>query len=361
MLEEYIEKYKYYIGGGLLFLIISYYVKQYFSEDIEKKETKIVKKETKKNELSDFTEIFKNELQNLTESLKEFKANQIKDVKYEDFRDKLFTKDIVKKNILIDTISLEERPENISNYKIDFGKDKYPDTFKNVIGFRLLNAFIPNTFLRVNDNNNIIQYQILSNTSSLTEEHYITLDPGAYTFESLGDHLMSKLESDTALTGVNVISDMNTYKYTISWTVTNPNNKLRFKWESSNNNAYKLFGADKNDTTSISSGVTFPHVADQSIHFVDIVIPEIPHIACKFSSSGKSIIDRVPLNYPSGTISLYRTPEGDLQTKNYFYPMKLSSLTIQLYDDFGKLYENSNIDHYLEFEITSVTNTKLFN
>ncbi len=360
MLEEYIEKYKFYIGGGLLFIIISYYVKQYFSEDNEK-EKKIIKKENKKNELSDFMEIFKNELQNLTESLKEFKANQIKDIKYEDFRDKLFTKDIVKKNILIDTISLEERPENTSNYKVDFGTDKYPDTFKNVIGFRLINSFIPNTFLRVNDNNKTIQYEIFNNLDVSSQADSLILDVGAYTFESLGDHLQSKLESDTALSGVSVTSDTSTYKYTISWTVTADNDKLLFKWRSSNNNAYKLFGADRNDTIKMSDGDTFPHVADHSIHFVDVVIPEIPHIACKFSSSGKSIIDRVPLNSPSGSIALYRTPEGDLQTKNYFYPMKLSSLTIQLYDDFGHIYDNSNIDHYLEFEITSVTNTELFN
>ena len=360
MLEEYIEKYKFYIGGGLLFIIISYYVKQYFSEDNEK-EKKIIKKENKKNELSDFMEIFKNELQNLTESLKEFKANQIKDIKYEDFRDKLFTKDIVKKNILIDTISLEERPENTSNYKVDFGKDKYPDTFKNVIGFRLINSFIPNTFLRVNDNNKTIQYEIFNNSDVSGGVNSLILDVGSYTFESLGDHLQSKLESDTALTGVSVTSDTSTYKYTISWTVTVNNDKLLFRWRSSNNNSYKLFGADRNDTIKMSDGDTFPHVADHSIHFVDVVIPEIPHIACKFSSSGKSIIDRVPLNSPSGSIALYRTPEGDLQTKNYFYPMKLSSLTIQLYDDFGHIYDNSNIDHYLEFEITSVTNTKLFN
>ena len=214
MLEEYIEKYKFYIGGGLLFLIISYYVKQYFSEDNEKEE-KIIKKENKKNELSDFMEIFKNELQNLTESLKEFKANQIKDIKYEDFRDKLFTKDIVKKNILIDTISLKERPENTSNYKVDFGTDKYPDTFKNVIGFRLINSFIPNTFLRINDNNRTIKYEIFNDQNVSSGEQDLILDVGSYTFESLGDHLESKLESDTDLTDVSVTSDTSTYKYSI--------------------------------------------------------------------------------------------------------------------------------------------------
>ena len=29
----------------------------------------------------------------------------------------------------------------------------------------------------------------------------------------------------------------------------------------------------------------------------------------------------------------YRSPEAELQTHNYFYPMKLSSLNIQLYEN----------------------------
>ena len=43
---------------------------------------------------------------------------------------------------------------------------------------------------------------------------------------------------------------------------------------SSNNNAYKLFGADEMIPIKMSVG-DYPHVADHSIHFVDVVIPEV--------------------------------------------------------------------------------------
>ena len=362
MIKEYLDKYKYQLGGSIIFLAVSYIVKKnFFDKDLileeikPKKEKKIIKKEEdiSVNEFSGFMKTFKNELRNLTQSLLQFNANQIKNMEYKDFRDKLFTKDILKKNILIDTITLKDRDTvNTSNYKINFGEDNYPDKFKNVIGFRLINAVIPNTFLRVNSNNKTIKYHYNGdNTLSFS------LDEGIYTFESLGDHLTIKL---SFLTGASVTYDTNTYKYNLTWT---DSNNFGFLWRSSNNSAYKLFGAQNKDFSSdMTSGdqTNFPNSADQSIHFVDVVVPEIPSIACKFNSSGKNIIERIPLNYPNGSLSLYTSPDHSVQTQNYFYPIKLASLTIQLYDDYGNLYDNSDADHYLEFEITIVENTKLF-
>jgi len=364
MIKVYLEKYKYQLGGSVILLAVSYILKKnFFDKDLNFEEMK-PKKENKTignhgdisvNEFSGFMKIFKKELQNLTKSLIQFNANQIKDTEHKDFRDKLFTKDIIKQNILIDTITIKDRDKvNTSNYKINFGEDNYPDKFKNVIGFRLINAVIPNTFLRVNSNNKNIKYNYDGDTLSFN------LDEGIYTFESLGDHLTIKL-STTSLQGGIVTYDTNTYKYNLKWT---DSKVFGFLWRSSNNSAYKLFGAQNKDFSSgMDSGdqSNFPNSADQSIHFVDVVIPEIPSIACKFNSSGKNIIERIPLNYPNGSLSLYRTPDHDFQTKNYFYPIKLSSLTIQLYDDYGNLYDNSDADHYLEFEITIVENTKLFN
>ena len=249
MIKEYLDKYKYQLGGSIIFLAVSYIVKKnFFDKDLileeikPKKEKKIIKKEEdiSVNEFSGFMNTFKNELQNLTQSLLQFNANQIKNMEYKDFRDKLFTKDILKKNILIDTITLKDRDTvNTSNYKINFGEDNYPDKFKNVIGFRLINAVIPNTFLRVNSNNKTIKYHYdEDNTPSFS------LDEGIYTFESLGDHLNIKL---SFLGGASVTYDTNTYKYNLTWTDTND---FGFLWRSSNNSAYKLFGARNKDFSS---------------------------------------------------------------------------------------------------------------
>ena len=89
------------------------------------------------------------------------------------------------------------------------------------------------------------------------------------------------------------------------------------------------------------------------------MIPEIPDIACKMGSK-KQVIDRIPLNSETGSLVYYRSPEAELQTHNYFYPMKLSSLNIQLYENDSNTPYNSNGHNYFEFEITIVKNTELF-
>ena len=76
-----------------------------------------------------------------------------------------------------------------------------------------------------------IKYEIFSNSDVSSGEQDLILDVGSYTFESLGDHLESKLESDTDLTDVSVTSNTSTYKYSISWNGTENNDKLLFKWD----------------------------------------------------------------------------------------------------------------------------------
>jgi len=60
---------------------------------------------------------------------------------------------------------------------------------------------------------------------------------------------------------------------------------------------------------------------------IDIVIPEIPYIACVKNDGNKHLIQRVS-NYSSGTTQYYENPNTlhDI----YFTPIKLSTLTITL-------------------------------
>ena len=116
------------------------------------------------------------------------------------------------------------------------------------------------------------------------------------------------------------------------------------------------------EITSPDTSHTSDYSVDHSIHYADLVIDEIPSIACKMSSKGKQIIARIPFNNSSGGLVYYRSPEGELQTSNYFYPMKLSSLSIQLYDnDSNQLYDSQNGDNYFEFEITLLNDTSKMN
>ena len=121
----------------------------------------------------------------------------------------------------------------------------------------------------------------------------------------------------------------------------------------------RLFGFFKKVKSEGKNQYTSDHEADHSVHYIDLVITEIPSIACKINNKGKEIISRIPFNADAGSLIYYRTPEHELQTSNYFYPIKLSQLTIQLIDDHGNIYDCNNADNSFEFELTILQNTAL--
>jgi len=355
-MKEYLEKYKYHIGGSSIAIIVLYFLYNTFlkrEEELEEEKSniviqkepdnKFVKAEISHEEFLVFMKTLKGELQNLTKSLVNFNASQIKNKELLDFRKNLFTKDIIKKSILVDSISAYKEGQNTSNYIVNFGGSNSPEVYKNVIGFRLVNAIIPYTVYTVNDNNNSI---IINGIP-------VDLVKGSYTFTQLGNHLQTQINA-TSLSGFTVISDPTSYKYII-----NSSSGFKIHWSEVSSHAYRLFGFE-NENTSSDTSHTSTYSVDHSIHYADLVIDEIPSIACKMSSKGKQIIARIPFNNSSGGLVYYRAPEGELQTSNYFYPMKLSSLSIKLFDDNGNEYDSNNGDNYFEFEITIVENTELF-
>tara|TARA_B110000211_G_scaffold224881_1_gene276418 strand:- start:379 stop:1020 length:642 start_codon:yes stop_codon:yes gene_type:complete len=84
-----------------------------------------------------------------------------------------------------------------------------------------------------------------------------------------------------------------------------------------------------------------------SVPFLDIRIPELPHICCKQNENGIPILDRVPLDLNTSTQHKYIQ---DRPYKNYFTPMKLSMLTLEVRLPTGVVTEAYK--GFYEFEIT---------
>ena len=265
---------------------------------------------------------------------------------YQQNRNQLFTPEISKIRILVDSknITHTTTSHDTSNYTVQLnGNDTTNSTsgfgnYNNVIGFRLIKAIVANSFYRVNDNNNIINFM---HGGSL---HTATLTPGAYTFSELATEIKNQMNTAVSLSIFTITSDSATLKYTIT------SSSGGFYFQKSN--SWRLLGlfnmdesADAADTTRV-----LPNVVDHSIHFVDLVIPEIPYIACKHNMSSKHIIDRIPLDEPAGDMVSYINTSDSFM--NYFYPINLSKLTIQLYEDTNNdFYDCQNADNSFEFEI----------
>jgi hypothetical protein len=266
---------------------------------------------------------------------------------YESIRNKYFTPELSKIRILIDSKNVDHTINHTtSNYTIQFdGNNTNNSTsgygnFDNVIGFRLIKAMIPNSIYTINDNNRNIIIK-LSTGSDVS----INLTQSSYTFNELGDHLISTLNGHGSLSGFTIVKDTKTLKYTI-----NNSTSFRIKWSSSSGSAYRLFGFFNIDDTTDSTSYISNNVVQQNIHFVDLVIPEIPYIGCKRNSNGKNIIDRIPLNESSGGLVSY---SSDINLDNYFYPINIDKLNIQLYEDTSDtFYDCQNNDNSFEFELT---------
>ena len=265
---------------------------------------------------------------------------------YESIRNKYFTPEIRKIRLLIESKNITYTSNrNTSNYTIHFENNTSNSTsgygnFDNVIGFRLIKANIFNSIYTVNDNNRNIIVKL-----STGSDVPVNLTQGSYTFQELGDHLISILNGDPSLAGFSITKNTTTFKYKIE-----NSTSFRIKWSSSSGYAYRLFGFNNEDNDSDNTSYTSDNVVQQSTQFVDLVIPEIPYIACKRNSIGKHLIDRIPLDCEQGSIMYY---SSDINLENYFTPINLNSLNIQLYEDTtDTLYDCQNNDNSFEFELT---------
>ena len=138
-----------------------------------------------------------------------------------------------------------------------------------------------------------------------------------------------------------------------------------FYWDYNNitRAAARCFGFIPAQRTTNSNGghksLISNRAPDVSQHYVDLVIPEIPSIACKRNSFGRDIVERVQLSAGHGQYLHFHPSKDESIIQNYFNPRKLHRLTIQLYAPNNELYDTRNSDNSFEFEITMVSDKKL--
>ena len=142
-------------------------------------------------------------------------SNMAKKDRYEKYRNKLFTPDVVKKKIVVDSHNYFQADIgfNTSNFDVLFDFERRSgdsssslvttnyDIYNNVIGFKLLKTTIRTPPYNVNNTNNIIRYKIGSSSTI----HTITINPGQYEVGELANVFQKydarfKAEDDTNIT-----------------------------------------------------------------------------------------------------------------------------------------------------------------
>lgn len=299
--------------------------------------------------------------------------NQTNKKEYEINRNKLFTKDIVRKHIVFDSHNFyQDINFNSSNYTVPFnhkGNNVFTnyDIYENVIGFRLLKVSIRVPPYNVNATNNVINYTRQGDNTI----HTITINPGLYTLTELANVFQTNTPSNNAQYTTYSDSNLFTVSFLDNNSISSSVNKgliykfehnsdFTIKWGTNNitRGASKLFGFFPSEVTSTNNIIHSNKIPDLSSHHVDLVIPEIPSIACKVNSNGKNIIDRIQLDNDNGKY-IHNIPELISEQEQYFLPIELSKLTIQLYSENNELYSCNNSDNSFEFEIIMVKNKDL--
>ena len=84
------------------------------------------------------------------------------------------------------------------------------------------------------------------------------------------------------------------------------------------------------------------------LRFVDLHVPEIPHIACKLNEYGIPIIERIPLDPVTSTVNNFIAQYSEYH--NYFTPIKLSKLNLKMILPDGT--ETTQCEGFYEFELT---------
>jgi len=333
-----------------------------------------------KSILKDLNKLMKYENKNkkvITKQLKEItnlNKLQIKHMK-DVTNTNLFNKNIEKHRLFIDTHNIKGTLDR-SNYTYHLnGSSEYGITnetggyseFKNVIGFRLVKAIIHNTNHVILDTRNTIIIEL--NDTAVTGDRgkfiKIILPTGFYTTDTMqnafsnADYSWSG-ESGGAADTYTISVTFDSQKKHFTFTMAN-NYEFKFKWSDTNtNSAQTVLGFIKKDTSDFSNVINGDIPPDMSINYIDLIIDEIPSIACKYNAKGHKLIDRIGITSGLGELLEY-TQKWDKDNENYFYPIKLNQLSIKLLESSHNHYYKSDRDHSFEFEITIIKNTGDFN
>ena len=365
-----LNDYKYNILISLISIISVYYGYSYykniqFNESVndqfieEKKEMTVKVQEIDTSNLDYTLNNFLKEIKKSTKALIQFNSGSLNETNFANFRNKIFTKDVEKRLLVIDTKNIKNT--ETSDFKIHFTDSSENNAngygpINNVIGFRLVKAMISYMPYHVHRNNDLLILNVHHN-------HYvkIQLTHGKYTPTSLATELKTQLESSPHISSATVTYNSSSFKYEISLGGT----QFKLLFEDSENegsHSWRLFGFKKENDTDYDTIRVSEHPIDHSHHFIDLVIDEIPSIACKIHPSGNKLIDRIPLHSPSGSLVYYMAPVTEFSGINYFYPITLKQLSIKLYEDtHDQLYQSHSYDHSFEFELTILKNTKMMN
>lgn len=276
--------------------------------------------------------------------------NNEKHSDYSEIRNKYFSPDIRCDRILVD--SNNHSTTNKNEYIVRFDESTEHSTegygvYKNVIGFKLVSCCISNRLNTVHSNNYKLTVLEADNTP-----HTLELTLGVHTISSLINDLKNQMDTISG------------HKFTI---INNTDNVITISEDGGKLFTLGFLDSLNDEESSIATLLGFPYenkndastyTATHSVKlkpgYVDLVIPELPYMACKKNPQSKNIVERIAITSETNQY-IHHSPE-DYSINNYFTPINLDRITIQLFDENKNIPYNVLNDNFFEFEIITLHN-----
>ena len=237
----------------------------------------------------------------------------------------------------------------IGNYTFDLATTNTSGLrkFSNIINLKLLSAqipYIPHNIYKGDKKNNFLKFNAPE----------IEIDEGKYTIYSLINKINSLLTNITF--GFDPITQY--------IKITN-NSGDTINIDNGNYPLFKRLGFHENGTPiDHTASYTSPSIPDISIHYIDILTPDIHPRGYTLTNDDSTILKRIPLIGSMGELIHYQVDFSDYTSQELFQPdisSSLPTLKVSLKRHDGSLYDLKDLHFDLKIEITELVEPTLLN
>ena len=266
------------------------------------------------------------------------------------YQERLFEKLIPTqmKKTIIHLSSIDHSNDGIGKYIFDLASTSNSGLrkFTNIINIKLLSAQIPYI------PHNIYVGDGIHNKLKFIELTEITIPEGKYTIYSL----INKINN--LLTDISFVFDSTTHFISIK-NDTHADITIDITFP-----LWKRLGV--HEEIIISNGIVYDciYIPDISVHYIDIVSPDIHPKGSTLTNNDSTILKRLPLTGQMGDLIYYEVNHSDYISQEFFMPdisSNLATLTLNLKRHDGTPYDLKKLHFDLKLEISELIEPTLLN
>lgn len=270
------------------------------------------------------------------------------------YQERLFEKLIPSqmKKTIIHLSSIDHSNDGIGKYVFDLASTSNSGLrkFTNIINLRLLSAqipFVPHNIYVGDGIHNILKFVDLPE---------ITIPEGKYTINSLINKINNLLNDESLSITFNF--DNNTHFISIK-NETGSDITIDITYP-----LWKRLGIY--EEIIISNGITYYsiHIPDISVHYIDIVSPDIHPKSSTLTTNNSTILKRFPFMSSMGSLIHYEVSHSDYISQEFFIPdtsSNLAKIEINLKRHDGTFYDLKKLHFDLKLEISELVEPTLLN